>query len=79
VGAAMWSISYHQSGEAGLRLARTLPLAVNEALRLIDQGASVSRIEGSGGLKGMNTDEIRAAYAARKAKKSPPDARPTSI
>lgn len=66
----VWSIHYQFSGEVGLRLSNTLPHAVHEALRLIDQGASISQIKGGGGLRGMNADEISAVHAARKAKKS---------
>ena len=41
---------------------------MRDAFALIGQGADVSRIEGEGGLTGLNAAEIKLAYAARKGK-----------
>jgi len=69
----MWYVHYKLGGAAGLFAASTLPNAFKRACELIDQGTEVSRIEGTGGLLGVNVDEIRLAYierAKRKTKKN---------
>jgi hypothetical protein len=66
----MWYVHYKTGGMAGLRSVRTLPLAIMQACELLDHGADVSQIAGTGGLKGMNVDEIRLVYAKLKAKKA---------
>jgi hypothetical protein len=63
----VWYIRYKTREEVdGLRAVSTLPLAVKEACELLDQGTTVNQIEGSGAFKGLNADEIKAAYAERK-------------
>ncbi len=66
-----WYIHYKTRGVAGLLAVSTLQLAIKNACELLDQGTEVSQIEGSGGLRGMNADEIMLACAVQKAKKAP--------
>jgi hypothetical protein len=63
-----WYVRYQLRGSEGLLVVRTLPLAIAKACKLPDQSAEVSQIEGSGGLKGMSSDEIRRVYGERRAK-----------
>jgi hypothetical protein len=63
-----WYIHYKTGEVAGLLAVSTLQLAIKNACELLDQGTEVSQIESSGGLRGMNADEIMLAYAERKAK-----------
>ena len=59
----IWCVHYKTGGVPNLCWVRTLPLAVSHACELLDLGADVSEIEGSGGLRGMNASEIRLACA----------------
>jgi hypothetical protein len=67
VAMAIWSIHYENRGVAGLLTVSTLQNALRYACELLEQGTDVSQIEGSGGLKGMNAEEIKLACTARKA------------
>jgi hypothetical protein len=62
----MWFLHYRTGEVEGLRAVSTLPLAVKHACELLERGVEVGGIEGSGGLKGISADEIRAAYTERK-------------
>lgn len=71
VDAAMWYVHYKTKtkGLVGMLTTSTLPLAIKRACKLLDRGLTVSEIEGSSGLKGMNADEIRLSYVEWKAKR----------
>jgi len=62
----VWYIHYKTREVDGLRAVSTLPLAIKQACELLDQGTNVNQIDGSGAFKGLNAEEIRAAYAERK-------------
>jgi hypothetical protein len=64
----MWYVHYNRSGIAGMFTVATLPLALDKACALLDQGMNVSKIEGGEGLKGLTGGEIRPACAERKAR-----------
>jgi hypothetical protein len=63
----MWYVHYNRSGIAGMITLATLPLALEKACVLLQQGMNVSKIEGSNRYEGMTGGEIRAACAERKA------------
>jgi hypothetical protein len=63
----LWNIHYKKDGVTGYRAASTLPLALNLACALLDQGAEVSEVASSGGRKGIGADELRLICAERKA------------
>jgi hypothetical protein len=58
-----WSIHYKHRGVSGYRAVSALALAIQEACKLLDQGANVSEIVGPSGDKIMGTDDIRRICA----------------
>jgi hypothetical protein len=61
----MWSIHYKHRGAVGYRSVRTFELAIDEACKLLDQGADISEVASSGGNKTIGADEIRLMRANR--------------
>jgi hypothetical protein len=63
----MWFVHYHRSGISGMVTLATLPLALEKACTLLDQGMDVSEIEAVAPHQGMSAGEIRLACAGRGA------------